>query len=69
MLTFSDPHDFSQLKPGLCLQPKPLHEYVYTLNIAVQEDTILEKTPVFFLLTASNKFCLIPVFGLVVFFG
>ena len=52
MLAFFDPHGFNQLKPGLYLPPKPLHEYV---NIAVQEDTILEKTLVFFSLQVINS--------------
>ena len=33
LLTFSDPHDFNQLKLGLCPPPKPLHEYACALSL------------------------------------
>ena len=37
MLAFSDPHDFNQLKLGLCLPPKPLHEYACTLRLKLPQ--------------------------------
>lgn len=37
ILTFSDPHDFSPLKLGLCGPPKPLHEYAYTLSLKIPQ--------------------------------
>ena len=37
MLTFSDPQSFNQLKPGLCLLPKPFHEYAYTLSLKLPQ--------------------------------
>ena len=33
VLAFSDPHDFNPLKLELCQQPKPVHEYAYTLSL------------------------------------
>ena len=36
-LTFSDPPDFSQLKLGLCLPPKCLHEYACTFSLKLPQ--------------------------------
>ena len=44
-LTFSDPCNFNQLKLGLCLPPKPLHEYACTLSQFYWGDTVLGEIP------------------------
>ena len=75
MWMFSDPRDFHQLKLGLCLLPKPLHEYACTLSLnsypvlLFGEILLWERSLVFSLLVASNKSLLLLLFGLVVSFG
>ena len=49
MLTFSDSQDFSHLRLGLCLLPKPLHEYACTRSLKLPQfwggDNYFEKVP------------------------
>ena len=74
-MIFSDPQSFNQLKLGLCLLPRPFHDYAYTLLLKTSpillfgETLLWETFPMFSLLAARNKSFLLPIFDSVVSFG